>query len=127
MRPWGTLPENYREDNRQQADDTLRKLTLIGCGLRPANDGDGRAKVTLSAAEVELLAEAEHERWKDSKRMQGYTYAPGKKNDDDKVRTHPCLLPWSDLSEVEKQKDRDTVRQIPKFMASMGFHAFRLT
>jgi hypothetical protein len=125
MQAWETLLERFREDNREQADDILRKLTLIGCGFRAARDGDGQDTVSLSKEEIEILAESEHERWNDSKRVQGYTYAPGKR--DDEAKTHPCLLPWSDLSEEEKDKDRDTVKQIPEFMASVGFRVFRLT
>lgn len=74
---------------------------------------------------IEVMAEAEHERWNDSKRMQGYTYAPGNKKDE-VPKTHPCLLPWSDLPENEKEKDRDTVSAIPTFLKSVGYEAFRL-
>lgn len=124
MQPWGSLPENYREDNRAQADDISRKLALVNYGCRVSKPGSGHAAIAFSPEEIEIMAEAEHERWNDLKRVQGYTYAPGKK--DDVAKTHPCLLPWSDLPENEKDKDRDTVKAIPTFLESVGYEIFRL-
>ena len=31
------------------------------------------------------------------------------------------IIPWDKLSEEEKDKDRNTVREIPKFLAEAGF------
>jgi hypothetical protein len=124
MQPWATLPGNYQEDNRLQADDTTRKLGLVRCACRRARPESPATRVEFSDSEVEVMAEAEHERWSDSKRSQGYTYAPGKKRDE-APKTHPSLLPWSDLSETEKDKDRKTVRGIPDFLASVGYEVVR--
>ena len=77
------------------------------------------------AEEIELLAQAEHDRWNASKRQQGYTYAPGDKRDVE-PRTHPCLLPWSELPEHERDKDRITVRAIPEFLETAGFRVIKL-
>lgn len=123
MQPWEKLPAHYREDNRQQADDISRKLALVNCACRLARPG--AVTIAFSDAEIEIMAEAEHERWNDSKRLQGYTYAPGKEHDSD-PKTHSCLLPWSDLPDREKDKDRHTVRAIPAFLAAVGYEAFRL-
>ena len=34
---------------------------------------------------------------------------------------HPSLVPWEALSESEKEKDRDTVRNIPELLELAGF------
>lgn len=53
----------------------------------------------------------------------GWTYAPGEKQSHKK--THPSLIPWRELSEEEKEKDRDTVRSLPVFLARAGFQIDR--
>jgi hypothetical protein len=123
MRPWEKLAEHYREDNRLQADHVPIKLALVHCGFRPKR-GRQRRVLSFTPREIEILAEAEHERWNDSKRLQGYTYGPVKS---DKTLTHPCLLPWPDLPEHEKDKDRDTVKPIPQWLDALGLETYRLT
>ncbi len=124
MQPWDSLPGNYREDNREQADDISRKLALVNCACRAFKPGSAHAAFEFSPQEIEVMAEAEHERWNDSKRVQGYSYAPERR--DEAPKTHPCLLPWSDLPRKEKDKDRDTVKAIPTFLQAVGFEVFRL-
>ncbi len=53
----------------------------------------------------EKLAEQVHDLWAKSRIEQGWTY--GEKRDDDK-RTHPGLVPYDELSEEEKDYDRNT-------------------
>ena len=36
-------------------------------------------------------------------------------------KTHKCLLPWDQLPDSEKEKDRELVRGIPKIVARAGF------
>jgi hypothetical protein len=46
---------------------------------------------------------------------------------DSAARTHPCLVPYAELPEREKAKDRETGRAIPKFLATVGFRVQRRT
>jgi hypothetical protein len=124
MRPWAKLSEHTREANRAQADDYPRKLAFIGCGYEVARGSKRPPLVRFTPDEIEGLAEDEHNRWMASKRAAKWTYAPGKRND--RARTHPSLVPWSDLSEVEKDKDRKTVAAIPELLASVGLRVRRL-
>jgi hypothetical protein len=71
----------------------------------------------------ELLAELEHERWMKEKLDNGYSRGPER---DEERRTHPDLVPWSDLPEESRQYDRDTVTAIPEFMAKAKFEVYRL-
>jgi hypothetical protein len=44
-----------------------------------------------------------HEAWCAAKRANGWTYGPVK---DPAARTHPCLVPYAELPEGERIKDR---------------------
>ena len=67
---------------------------------------------------MEFLAEAEHERWMQSKLDDGWTYAP---KTDKAKKLHNCLVAWKDLPEDEKEKDRDPMRGIPVILAKAGY------
>ena len=57
-----------------------------------------------------------HEVWAETRIKQGWTY--GEKRNDN-LKTHPCLVPYIDLPEEEKEFDRNTsigtIRLIMKF------------
>ena len=48
----------------------------------------------------------------------GWTY--GEKRDDDK-KHHPCLIPYSELSEEEKAYDRSTSFETLKLIVKLGY------
>lgn len=50
----------------------------------------------------EYTAEDNHEFWEQCKKDQGYVYGPEL---DTVNKTHPSMVPYSELSEVEKRKD----------------------
>jgi hypothetical protein len=68
---------------------------------------------------LELLAEAEHHGWEEQKRTEGWTFGPPPKDND--KRTHPLLIPYAELPEVEKDKDRRTIQNYPKYARAAGF------
>jgi hypothetical protein len=47
-------------------------------------------------------AEQSHDAWKANKIAEGWTYGPVK---DGNLKTHPCIVPYSDLPQAEKVKD----------------------
>jgi len=51
--------------------------------------------------------------------MEGWVYGPPPKDTD--KRTHPLLIPYSELPEIEKEKDRRTIRNYPEFARLAGF------
>jgi hypothetical protein len=67
---------------------------------------------------MEELAEAEHERWMAERIGCGWTYAPVR---DNAAKHHDCLIPYAQLSEPEKEKDRVTIRELPRMLAQAGF------
>lgn len=113
---WASLSEAEREENRNQVDDIPRKLELIGASVRPSSDGVAGAELTPD--DIELLARHEHERWRRSRAARGWSRGDDRDGD---AMTHPGLVPYDQLSESERDKDRDAVRRIPSLLALAGF------
>lgn len=67
---------------------------------------------------VEQVARNVHEVWAQSRLSQGWTWGP---NRSDELKTHPCLVPYEELPEVEKQYDRDTAVGTLKLIMKLGF------
>lgn len=66
----------------------------------------------------EEMARNVHENWAKSRFSEGWTYGPLR---DDVKKTHPCLVPYDELPEIEKEYDRRTSRETLKFIISMGY------
>lgn len=66
----------------------------------------------------EELARNIHERWASQRIAEGWTY--GAKRDDDR-KTHPCLVPYEQLPENEKEYDRITATETLKMIMSIGY------
>jgi RyR domain-containing protein len=74
-------------------------------------------EINITDAQLEDLARREHERWMTSRRRDGWTYANRR---DNARKQHPLLIPWEELSEPEKEKDRDTIRNLPRLVERAG-------
>jgi hypothetical protein len=120
--PWSNLSEALRSANRRQADHIGALIEQGGCSLELLTDW-GEAPLQFTVEEVEALARAEHRRWCEEKRNQGWRYAPGGK--DEASRTHPDLVEWDDLPEPEKEKNRTPIRDLPALLHSAGYRISR--
>ena len=58
------------------------------------------------------------------RRRHGWTYATQR---DNAAKKHPCLVPWEQLNETERDKDRDAVRNMPLLIEQAGFRVRKLT
>ena len=67
---------------------------------------------------VEKMSENVHEVWAETRINQGWTYGE-QRNDEQK--THPCLVPYKDLPEEEKEYDRNTSIGTLKLIMKLGF------
>lgn len=67
---------------------------------------------------VEEMAKNVHEVWAESRISQGWVY--GEQRDDEK-KTHPCLVPYEELPEEEKEYDRNTAISTLKFIMKLGY------
>lgn len=71
---------------------------------------------------VEDIAKNVHEVWAKSRIDQGWTYGEER---DDIHKKHPCLIPYEDLPEIEKDYDRDTAIGTLKLILKLGFKITR--
>ena len=67
----------------------------------------------MSDSEVEIMAEAIHNVWVEGKIRDGWMYSPITDKDS---KRHSCLVLYSDLSEADKDSDRDLARSIPTIL-----------
>lgn len=67
---------------------------------------------------TEQIAENVHDIWAQGRIADGWTY--GKKRDDENKKT-PCLVPYSQLSEAEKEYDRNTAIETIKLIVALGY------
>ena len=77
--------------------------------------------ITLSA-EIEALAEAlarnTHEVWAAGRIREGWTYGPVR---NDARRETPCLVPYDELPENEKDYDRNTSLETLRLIVKLGY------
>ncbi|MGD2215748.1 MAG: RyR domain-containing protein [Gemmatimonadales bacterium] len=113
--PWEELDEDFKESNRAQARHIEEKLREIGCAVVSAEEA--AEPVTFTPDEVELLAEMEHGRYNAERLLEGWRWSEVK---DDDRKTSPYLVSWAELPDDIREYDRQTVREIPEFLARIG-------
>lgn len=67
---------------------------------------------------TEKIAENVHDNWSMGRIAEGWVYGEVR---DDKKKTTPCLVPYSELPESEKEYDRNTAIQTLKLIAALGY------
>jgi len=81
----------------------------------------GTDQVTLSQDIkdlAEVLAKNTHDVWATGRIKEGWIYGDVR---DDIKKTHPCLVPYEDLPESEKEYDRATSLETIKVILSLGY------
>lgn len=84
---------------------------------KPIDTGD----IVLDSEMLELtekIAKNVHDVWALGRTNEGWTY--GEKRDDAK-KEHPCLVPYSELPEFEKEYDRNTAMETIKLIIKLGY------
>ena len=66
----------------------------------------------------ERIAENVHEVWAKARMDEGWTYGEQR---DDIHKKHPCLVPYDELPEEEKEYDRNTAMNTIKMVKKLGF------
>jgi len=113
---WADLPAHKKKANQNAAahiDVKLRQCRCVALG-----DAAASAEVSFPPDEewLERLAQLEHRRWMADKYLAGYSY--GETRDEDRM-LHPDLIPWEQLPESDREKDRDNIREIPRLLAQI--------
>ncbi len=67
---------------------------------------------------TEKVAENVHEVWSEGRIQDGWTYGPVR---DDARKETPCLVPYDDLPEREKDFDRNTAMGTLKLILKLGY------
>ncbi len=67
---------------------------------------------------VEEMSKNVHEVWAETRIKQGWKYGEQR---NDELKTHPCLVPYEDLPEEEKEYDRNTSIGTLKLIIKLGF------
>ncbi len=67
---------------------------------------------------AEQMARNVHEVWARSRMAEGWTWGPER---DDAARHHPCLVPYDELPESEKEYDRATSQETLRLILKLGF------
>lgn len=122
LKPWIDLPEDNKHFLRQKAEDILNMVQTIGLTIRPAQTSQ-IVPLIFTSEEIEVLAKMEHERWMEEKIRDGWTF--GSVSDHER-KIHNCLVPWEELREYEKEKDREMVRNIPEILSSINYEIVRI-
>ena len=67
---------------------------------------------------TEKLAENAHDNWAKRRMSEGWTWG---RQRDDKNKNHPDLVPYGDLTESEKEYDRETAMETIKAIIALGY------
>jgi hypothetical protein len=80
-------------------------------------------KLSLEILELtERLAEHAHEVWARQRLLDGWTLGPRR---NDAMKQHPCLIPYADLPDGEKQYDRNAALDTLKAIMALGYEIRR--
>ncbi|HII99085.1 MAG TPA: PAS domain-containing protein [Methanoregula sp.] len=122
MRPWDELPRRLKESNLRQVEDIWRAFHTINCSIALSTDSR-EPLFSFTESEVEFLSEREHEQWMAERKRKGWEYGRVR---DDQQKIHDCIIPWEELPEAEREKDRNAVRALPGILAKVYLKIIRL-
>jgi RyR domain len=71
---------------------------------------------------TELLARHLHDTWVRLRVSEGWTLGPTR---NDERKEHPCLIPYEQLPEAEKELDRQMTRATLSTLVALGFEIAR--
>jgi hypothetical protein len=122
------LPEEGKGDNYAAAVRIPMILGLVGLQLVEENHKEPAVpdvKMILES-HLELLADEEHKGWMEVKFANGWKKAPPPKDDEEAKaqraeRQHHCLVPYAELAETDKDKDRTNIKNITTVAALAHF------
>jgi RyR domain len=99
-------------------DDTLRRGIPVPYIPRPLDTTKIQLDKNLAEL-VEILAENAHETWASQRMRAGWRFGPHR---NDEKKEHPCLVPYEELSEAQKEYDRKAVSETIKALMLLGYH-----
>ena len=127
---WMKMEENMRWANRYQVDAYVKYLNTLGYGivrsLPEAAEEIGPEDFIgdLDTDRLSVLMRMEKHRWNAERTIEGWKYGEVR---DDVHRIHPLIVPYCELAENERFKDRQVIVNLPYLMAIAGFAIVTLT
>lgn len=120
---WGALDAFWRASNRDAARFVVPNLQDEGFGIRrlgahTAGGAENQPLTRFGTAQLEAMAEREHERWRRFMAAEKWRLGPTK---DSSLRTRPDLLPWSDASKAARTYTCDSIGDYPRLLAQLGY------
>jgi hypothetical protein len=115
------LPDEIIDSNKDNVYHITTKLLSVGYKIRHVQKGFKSVTLHLNNNEIEAMARLEHIRWSWDKRLNGWIYGSVKDNEN---KIHPGLIPYEDLTEFEKEKDRELVRLIPALLQDINYEVY---
>ncbi len=67
---------------------------------------------------TELMARNVHEVWAQTRIQQGWIYGQTR---NDTLKQHPCLIPYDELQDSEREYDKNTAIETVKLIISLGY------
>ncbi|MBM4164530.1 MAG: hypothetical protein FJ222_08860 [Lentisphaerae bacterium] len=125
--PYPNLPPEQKADNTAAAMRIPWLLGLAGLQIVQTPDSgdiltDEQVLEILSEPNtLEMLAEEEHDMWVMLKKANGWILGERK----DAIHSHNLLIPYAELKEPQKKKDRNNVQKIPEQVSLAGFSIIR--
>jgi len=114
---YADLPDDIKADNLAAAARIPKVLSHAGLAVVPEDHPDAGIDSKILEDNIELLSEAEHKGWMEQKYRSGWSY--GTLRDDNK-KIHDALIPYNDLREEDKERDRNSVRSYPEILKIAG-------
>lgn len=123
--PFDALSAEMRESNRAAARRISEVLAVAGLdtdeGVASAEE-EATARATIELR-VEALADAEHRHWTAERWENGWRYGPVR---DDALKVHNCLVPFAQLDEADRERNRVQVRRYPDLVRMAGWRLVRV-
>ncbi len=112
---WKPIPTANKWSNLYLADSIEFKLRSIGYDFETIKNA------ILTTDQIEIMAETEHNRWNMEKLLLGYRPISKKEKNSnanitnlkDKMFAHPLIKPYADLTDNEKELDRNIIKMLP--------------
>jgi len=125
---WINLEENMRWANRYQIDTYLVYLKTLGYKIaRSLNENQKEISPTvynekLSDNKLQILMRMEKYRWNAERTIEGWKYGKVRNNN---YRIHHLIIPFSQVPEKEKLKDRQVIDNLPYLISLAGYKLYK--
>lgn len=117
---WGDLPDGVRSAGCDRAVHVGAKLAALGYALVLVEGGAPEPAV-LTDAEVDLMAQMEHDRWVEQRRRAGWSLGPH----DARAKTNPNMVPWQQLAPEAREHLRLSERALPAVLVRARLRVVR--